>query len=256
MGDRLGHEGGVDVVGQGRLPDGALEQKHLIGQGERVAMAQVDLHLGGALLMDQGVHLELLGLGEGVDVLEQGVELIDRRDRIGPPARLGSAGTPDRRLQRIVRVGVALDQIELDLGRDDRNPSLFMVERDHPLEDLAGSDLHRPAVVIDRVVDDLGGGVARPGHQAKGGEIGQQFDVAVRRIEAEFGGFLRVFAGNRLHEDRRWQGHGRVVEKLRAGHDLASGDAGEVGNQAFDFRDSPRRRPLPGLGGIGNHCGL
>ena len=94
-------------------------------------------------LVDQGVDLQLLGLGEGVDVLEDGVELVDRRDRIGAAPRLGAARAADRRLQRIVRIGVALDEVELDLRRHHRGPALLVIEGDDALEHLARGDLDR-----------------------------------------------------------------------------------------------------------------
>ena len=69
-------------VAKRRLANGALEQEHLVGKGERVAVAEIDLHLGGAFLVDQRVDLQALGFGEIVDVVEQRVELVDRRDRV------------------------------------------------------------------------------------------------------------------------------------------------------------------------------
>jgi predicted regulator of Ras-like GTPase activity (Roadblock/LC7/MglB family) len=42
--------------------NGALEQENLIGQRDRVAMAQIDLELPRALLVDQRVDLETLSL--------------------------------------------------------------------------------------------------------------------------------------------------------------------------------------------------
>ena len=179
MGDRLGHEGGVDVVRHRRLADGALQQEHLVGQGDGVAVPQVDLHLGRALFVDQRVHLQVLGLGEGVDVLEDGVELVDGADRIGPPAGLGAAGAADRRFERIVGVGVALDEIELQLRGDDRGPAFLAELGDDALQHLARGDLHRPAVVIVGVVDHLRGRLGRPRHGGEGGEIRPQLDVAV-----------------------------------------------------------------------------
>ncbi len=70
-GDRLGHEGRVHLVAERRLADRALEQEHLVGELQRIAVAQVDLHLRRAFLVDQRVDLEALRLGEVVDVVEQ-----------------------------------------------------------------------------------------------------------------------------------------------------------------------------------------
>jgi len=54
-GNGLGHEGGVHVMAQGRLAHRALEQEHLVGQTQRLGMEEVDLHLPGAHLVNQGV---------------------------------------------------------------------------------------------------------------------------------------------------------------------------------------------------------
>ena len=76
-----------------RLADRALEQEHLVGELQRIAVAEVDLHLRRAVLVDQRVDLQALRLGEVVDVVEQLVELVDRGDRIGLAAR---SGRPER----------------------------------------------------------------------------------------------------------------------------------------------------------------
>jgi hypothetical protein len=60
------------------LTDRALEQEHLIGQRHRVAMAQIDLHLRLAFLVDQRVDLKVLLFGELVDIVDEIVELIER----------------------------------------------------------------------------------------------------------------------------------------------------------------------------------
>ena len=46
----------------------ALEQEHLVGQAQRVGVEEVDLHLAGADLVDQGVDVELHLLAVVVDV--------------------------------------------------------------------------------------------------------------------------------------------------------------------------------------------
>ncbi len=154
-GHRLGHEGRVHVVAQRRLADRALELEDLVGEHQRVAVAQVDLHLRRAFLVDQRVDLEFLRLGEIVDVVEQVVELVDRGDRIGLARRLRPSRAAARRLQRIVRILVRLDQVELDLRRHHRPPAAVAVELDHPPQHLARRDLHRPPVGVVGVMDEL-----------------------------------------------------------------------------------------------------
>ncbi len=62
---RLGHEGGEDAMPQRRLAHGALEQEHAVGQFQRVAVGEVDLHLARARLVDQRFHAQLVQLAEG-----------------------------------------------------------------------------------------------------------------------------------------------------------------------------------------------
>ena len=89
----------------------------------RIAVDQVDLHLRRAVLVDQRVDLDLLRLAERIDVVEQRVELVHRRDAVRLPANLGTAGAADRRLERVVGVDVRLDEVELEFRRDDRLPA-------------------------------------------------------------------------------------------------------------------------------------
>ncbi len=46
--DGFCHEGRVGVVLERRFADGALEHEHLVGELDRIAVAQVDLELSGA----------------------------------------------------------------------------------------------------------------------------------------------------------------------------------------------------------------
>ena len=93
---RLRHERRVHLVAERRLARRALEHEHLVGERHRVAVDQVDLHLRRAVLVDQRVDLDLLRLAEGVDVVEQRIELVDRGDAVGLAAdlRAGPSGRP------------------------------------------------------------------------------------------------------------------------------------------------------------------
>ena len=118
----LRHEGRVDAVLERGLAQRALEQERLVGELERLAVVEVDLHLGGAALVGQGVDVDDLRLAPVVDVLEDRVELVDRLDAVALARRFRPARAPDRRLERIVRILVDLGQEELQLGRHDRPP--------------------------------------------------------------------------------------------------------------------------------------
>jgi hypothetical protein len=61
--DGLGHEGGEAVVLERRLADQALEVEHVVGEPDRVAVAQVDLELPRAAFLGDAVDLDALDLG-------------------------------------------------------------------------------------------------------------------------------------------------------------------------------------------------
>ena len=126
---RLGHEGRVDAVLERGLAQRALEQERLVGELERLAVVEVDLHLGGAALVGQRVDVDHLRLAPVVDVLEDRVELVDRLDAVALARRFRPARAPDRRLERIVRILVDLGQEELQLGRHDRPPAALAHRR-------------------------------------------------------------------------------------------------------------------------------
>ncbi len=125
---RFGHKGGIDAVTVSRFPHGALEQEHLIGQIDGIAVQKVDLHLGGAGFVDKGVHFQFLRLAVVVHVLEDGVEFVDRIDAERLAGRLRAAIAANGRYQRIVGVFVALDQVEFELGGDHRLPALLLIK--------------------------------------------------------------------------------------------------------------------------------
>ena len=151
---------------QRRLAHRALEEEDLVGQAERVGVEEVDLHLAGADLVDQRVDVQLHLLAVVVDVLEQRVELVDRVDRVGLARGLGAAAAADRRLQRHVGIGVARDEIELELGRDHRLPALGGVQVADAAQHRARREGHQLAFAVVAVVDHLRGRVGRPGHDA------------------------------------------------------------------------------------------
>ncbi len=101
----LGHEGGVDAVGQGHLADQALEHHDLVAQRNRIAVQEVDLQLRRARLVDHRVDAEAGDVGILIDGVDQVLVLVDRLEPIGlrrglgaarAARRAGSAGNPDR----------------------------------------------------------------------------------------------------------------------------------------------------------------
>src|SRR6185312_14124671 len=163
---------------------------------------QVDLHLRGSILVDQGVDLDLLVLAELVDVVEERIELVDRSDAVRLSPGLRPARPPHRRLQRIVGVLVLLDQIELELRRHDRLPAALGIQLDDVAQHVPRRHRHAPAIRVETVVDHLCGGLRRPGHAPHRLGVGLENDVDLRR------------------------------------HDLAPCDASHVGNDGFDLGDA------------------
>src|SRR5690606_2973969 len=134
-----------------------LEQEYLIGERQRIPVQQIDLHLGGAVFVDQRVDLDVLRLAERVDVVEERIELVDGRNRVRLTSDLGSAGAADRRLERVVGIGIRLDQEELELRRHHGFPAVLRVEVEHVLKDIARRHRHGTPVGIETVVQDLCG---------------------------------------------------------------------------------------------------
>ena len=142
----LGHEGGVHIVFQGRFAQGALEEKHLVGQAQRVAVQEVDFHLPRADFVDQGIDVQVHQLAIIVDILEQRVELVDGVDAVHLAAGLGPAAASDGRLQGQVRVAVLCRQVELQLGRHHGLPALVRIQFQHAPQDGAGREIDQHAV--------------------------------------------------------------------------------------------------------------
>ena len=90
---RLGHEGRVHAVLERRLAQGALEQERLVGELQRIAVVEVDLHLGRAGFVGQRVDVDLLRLAPVVDVLEDRIELVDGVDAVALARGLRAAAS-------------------------------------------------------------------------------------------------------------------------------------------------------------------
>ena len=199
-------------------------------------MEEVDLHLAGADLVDQGVDAQAHLLAVAVDVLEQRIELVHGIDRVGLAGGLGAAAAADRRLERHVRIGVACDQVELQLGRDDRRPALGGVQLAHAAQDRARRERGELAVAVVAVVDHLRRRVGGPGHDAHRARVGAQMHVGVVRADdVVVGALLRELAGHAHRHHALRQAHAAVLGELRARQDLAARHAGEVGHEAFDL---------------------
>ena len=131
-------------------------------------MQQIDFHLRRARFVDQRVDLDVLRLAERIHVVEQRIELVDRGDAVGLPADFRAARAAHRRLQRIVRIDVRLDQKELELRRHHRLPAVRLIQLEHPAQHIARRHGHRAAIAIEAVVNHLRGRLGRPGYDPHG----------------------------------------------------------------------------------------
>src|SRR5690554_996023 len=116
--------------------------------------------------MAQGVDVDTLGFAEVVDLLEHRVELVNCIYPIGLSAGLAPAGAADRRAERIVRIIVALDEIEFELYRHHWDPVLLFKKTEHSFQHMTCRKRNGSSVEIIGVADDLSSWIRIPGHQA------------------------------------------------------------------------------------------
>src|SRR5262249_45146 len=161
-------------------------------------------------------------------------ELVDGGDAVRLPTGFRTARAPDRGLERIVRVDVRLDEIELELRRNDRLPAALRIQLEHVTQYVARRHRHAAAVRIEAVLNGLRGRPGGPGHPAHGLRVRLQHDV-------DLGGTHRITRVGRvvtrhgLQEDAFGQSHAFVFCEFFRGHDFAAGDAGHVGDDGFYF---------------------
>ena len=104
FGERLRHEGGVDALGQRDLLDHHPERHQVVGRGQRVGVAQVDLLLTGRALvvgeLHRDAHLLQHGDRPAAEVAAQALRRVVEVARTGPPAsaaRPASIGSLNRK---------------------------------------------------------------------------------------------------------------------------------------------------------------
>ena len=182
------------------LAHGALEQERLIRKLQGIAMRQVDLELRDTGFVAQSPEFDLLRLAEIVDVADERVVLVQRVDAVRLAASLDLPGTPFRGLQRIIRVGIALDEIELEFRRDDWPPAALAIEIEHLAQHIARGGGYRDAVGMEAVVDDLRSRFRRPRNEPDGAFVGPQHHVAIRRIDRTL--VLGIISGDGLQHQR------------------------------------------------------
>ncbi len=253
-GHRLGHEGRGHVVLERRFAHGPLEHQDLVGQGQGIAVTEVDFHLRRAVFMDQCVEIQFLQFAPVVDVFEQRVEFVGRLDGKGLATGFRATGAADRRLQREVRVFAALGQVKLHFRRHDRLPALVGIEFQDLLEHVARRQLDGVALLVVGVVDHLGGGFDGPGHQVHRVAVGAADHVDVRRVEQfVIDVVFDIVAGHGLQQNALGQAHAFFGNELVGRRDLAPGDPGQIANHAFDFCDLVVFQPIGELVEVVTH---
>ncbi len=119
-------------------------------------MLEIDLELRRAHLVHEVIHVDLLDLAEIVDLLDERLELVHGIHAERLTDDFLATGPPDRGLERVVGIGVGLDEIELDLGCNDGHHAVSRVHVEDPPQHLARSDSHRAAILFVAIVDDAG----------------------------------------------------------------------------------------------------
>jgi hypothetical protein len=226
----------MNVATQRRLTRRALEHERLIGKIERVAVQQIDFHLRRAIFMDQRVDGDVLVFAELVDVIEQRVELVDRRDAVRLAAGFSAPRAADRRLQGVVGIDVRFDEVELELGGHHRVPAPLRIQIEHVLEHFPRRHPDAPAIAVKAIVDDLCRRLGGPRNAPHRARVGLQNNVDLGRTHRRRG-FLGVIPGDGLQEDALRQAHALIALELLRRHDLAARDAGHVGDDGLDFLD-------------------
>ena len=151
-GEGLGHEGGPDALAERDLPDHGAEGHDVVGRGERVGVAQVDLLLAGAALVVAELHRD--------------AHRLEHRDRLAAEvgaARLGGvveeAAAVDRH-RLVALLGRVLEEVELDLGVGVEGEALVGRLAQRALEHVARVGVRRGAVGHHDVAEHPGRGRA------------------------------------------------------------------------------------------------
>ena len=159
-------------MAHGCLANGAFEKEHFVRQPQRVGVEEVNLHLPRANFVDQRVNIELHLFAIVVNVFEQRVKFIDCVNAVGLARSLSPAAAANRWAQQRVGVGIACDQIKLQLGRHHGLPAFGVKQVAHPAQHTARGKRHQLARWVKAVMNHLGGGVRCPRHDANGRQRG------------------------------------------------------------------------------------
>lgn len=207
-------------------------------------MDEVDLHLGAACLVGEGVDVEFLCLTVLVHLLKERVELVERINAVKLPGHFLTSGTPHGWGERVVGILVDLGEVELQFRCHHGPQPFLLVELEDAAQHVARGKFHRHTVVVEAVVDHLRGRFLHPRHEADRLRVRAELHVDLRRINPEEILKRQPLTRDGLQEDGFRKPQPFVFEEFARGHDLATGDACEIRGEAFDLANAMRVDPL------------
>ena len=158
----FGHKGCIHIMLECRLPNGALEQKNLIGEFDRITVTQIDLELACPFFMDQCVDFQALRFGKMVHVVDQFVEFVNTGNRIPLPSTDCATGAANGWCQRIIRIRIFLDKIKFDFRCHHRLQPQLCVCFHHIAQNIARRKFHPFACLVDNITNNLCGRIIFP----------------------------------------------------------------------------------------------
>ena len=227
------------------VADDAFEEKHLVGEPQRIAVHEIHLELCGAHFVDHRVDIEPHQLAIVIDMIDDILIFVHGFKAIGLARGFRPARLAGRRRQRKVGVGVLRDEIEFDLGCDDRLPTLVLVKAQHLFQDRPRRDVDLGPVAIIGIGNHEGRRRGEARRDADGIGIGKQDLVGI--LVPDIVDILGIMAVDRADEDAAGDAQRLVLdrsEEFLGGQNLAALHPVDVGNDTFDFVDIMVADPL------------
>ena len=223
------------AVPRGGLLDHRLEHEVAVGGVEGLAVREVDLVLAAAVLVRAAD-------GQQAEVARVRVDLAEHAARVGQPAD----GVDAREGGRVRLVGVRVDEVELELGRDDGAQAALRQRVDRAPDGVARVGGVRRAVDLLDVAEAPGG---RPLPRQLPGlrQVGDDVDVAEAVLEAGDDVVPEVDRHDRLGDGDAGL---RLVVDLADRHLLAAADTVELGVEHLHELDAVRDEPVDDI----RHC--
>ena len=249
LGQRLGHAHRDQPMTHRDLPQQMLEQEGLVGHLQGVAMQQVDLELAGAHLVQKGVAWQPEGAHGRIHLVEIGLLAVIGTHAEGRRRAGGAAVQAARGHERLQRIGIGLEQEELQLAGHHRTQALGGVVVQHTAQQAAGGQWTGRAAHLHGVADHQGARLFGPRQAVQLARIGRQHHVAViAAVVAR----RRIAAHHALEQHPARHLQAPAFQEALGGHDLAARNAVEIRGNAFHRLDTRQARVL-GNGQGGRH---